>query len=208
MCRGFFSISNEWPLQDHLYIETVILTQGSVSLETWPMNLQSKIFPRVTNKWPFQDYLPNKTIDLKLSPRRPKQWTCRAKSSLLPSTNGLLKTIFQVKLSGWKLCLPGDQELWMCRAEQIFSRVNNEQPFQDHFLNKTTTSTQNTVSQGDLNNEYKEASPASLTLGLFKTIFQVKLTAWRICLQETWTINIKCLPQCHQWMVFSRPSSN
>ena len=53
-CRGFHSVTNEWPSQYNLPNQTIISIQNSVSQEkTWTMNVQSLVFPSVTDKQPF-----------------------------------------------------------------------------------------------------------------------------------------------------------
>ena len=112
----------------------------------------------------------------------------------------------------WKLCPP------QCHWRMVFS-------WPSFILTPCC------VSLRYLKNVCAEASPVSLTNRLFKTIFWVKLShlleaqsprrleQW-ICRgipqcyllesfvsKDTWAMNVPKLPQCHQWMAFSRPSS-
>ena len=78
-----------------------------------PEQWMCRVFPCVTNKWPCQDHFLNKNIISTLwaqFPGRSEQWMCRAECSSVSLTNGIFKTIFQVKVS-YKLnhiCLLGD----------------------------------------------------------------------------------------------------
>ena len=83
-------------------------------------------------------------------------------SSLVSPMNGLLKTIFSIKL---KFCLLWDENLTI--NVQRLPQCHWCIPFQDHLSRKTYIDSQLCL-LGDLNNEYAEVSPTSPT--------------WKLCL--------------------------
>ena len=53
-------------------------------------------------------------------------------------------------------------------------------------------------------NKHAEASPVSLTNGLFRTIFLVKLSLTQSSVPQVTWMNVHRLSECHWWMAFSR----
>ena len=107
MCRGFPTVTSEWPFQDHLPSKTIVTT--------WKLCLPGILkkvctgFPSGTYEWPFQDHLPSKTTVTSWSFVSQEPWT---NVQTLPQWNQQMTFLRPSSKwnyhNDWKLCHLGD----------------------------------------------------------------------------------------------------
>ena len=203
--QTFSSIADKQPFQDHLATKTIILTWSFVPKENgWKLclpgewlkalfpgdlnNVQREGFCSLTDAWPFQDHLPIK-LSFWCSVSQ-DSWAMNVLTYGSPGsqTNGLFKTILQLKLLCWLKALSARRPETVNVQSWSFPRITNEQPFQDHLVTKTIILTQASVS---LENGLKLCLTGEQLNALFSRDLNNKcdVQSWGLArVTNTWTI--------------------
>ena len=144
---SFPSFTNEWPLQDHLSNNTIILTWSVLSPGTNKQLMCRTVFSSGTDELPFQENLPCGTLILTqqaLLPRRHEQWNVQVLSQCHQ------KWPFQDHLTSETILLKSSV-MWQTWTSPMSPPCGL--PFQDH-LPSIVLFTQKSSILGDLNSNH------------------------------------------------------